>query len=68
MSELQTDRQAPIPPQFPVGFALYTAGRFLCVKQGTRTTLTFLAKFIIKAVYTPDNPKGRKEEGETGEA
>lgn len=27
----------------------------------------FSTKFIIKAAYTPDNPKGRKGEGDGGE-
>jgi len=58
--------QALITPQFPVGFAVFPVGRLLCVKQGIRTALTFSAKFTIKAVYTSDNPKGRKGEREGG--
>lgn len=50
-----------------MSFVGFPIGRLLCIKQGTRIILIFSAKFIIKAVYTPNNPEGKKGEEEEGE-
>lgn len=47
--------------------AVFPIGRLLCVEQSPRIILIFSAKFIVKAVYTSDSPKGKKEEEEERE-
>jgi len=62
---------APVRPHleycvlFLLFFSPFSVGRLLCVKQEMRTTSAFSTKLIIKCVYAPDNPKGkrRKREG-----